>query len=173
MAGESSCGWSPDEVWRGEEGARSHSTLELDGSQVDPSVVFNETDAMLSEWEYVCFTPKAGMSSPRVTMLTVIGGLPPAYQAVVMENRLQYAYANGYRQVPYPSSSNACRHRNGAASLLPTFLIAPMRPCGHAFRYCELQVMDKNKIPAFTKLPIMLVRDKEGRGGWRVWTLAI
>jgi hypothetical protein len=66
--------------------------------QMDPKVVFKElNNETLHEWDYACYSPKGGMSEPRVTIATVVAGLPRAYHAALLENRLQYAHAHGYR----------------------------------------------------------------------------
>ncbi len=40
---------------------------------------------------------RAGMSSPRLTIATVIDGLPANYRKSVRINRLQFAHNHGYR----------------------------------------------------------------------------
>lgn len=47
-------------------------------------------------WPYTCWEPKAGLSEPILTVLTVAGGLAEHY-SFMQNNRLHYAAMHGYR----------------------------------------------------------------------------
>ena len=53
--------------------------------------------------------------------------------------------------------------RCGLGIIPPLFTLHTMLT--HCCRYCELQMTDRNKIPAFSKLPWLLVRPLRGGAG--------
>ena len=51
----------------------------------------------VSIWPYTCWTPREGMSNPRLTIVTVIDGLPKRYRTAIWNNRMHYAARHGHR----------------------------------------------------------------------------
>jgi hypothetical protein len=79
-------------------------------------------------WPYTCWEPKAGLSKPVVTIVTIAGGLDE-YHPFLRRNRLHYAAAQGYRCV----LTRCCSSRSLQTPAAVQPITAHAQPCMHPY----------------------------------------